>query len=65
MQGRAEAPLSQSWGDKYFEKQVDAECGQHALNNVLGGPQYLKDAFTAAAEQVVAEYGQPAAEHIR
>ena len=35
------------------------------MNNVLGGPQYLKHAFKAAAQQVVAKYGEPEAEHIR
>ena len=53
------------WGDRYFERQVAAECGQHAVNNVLGGPQYQREAFAAAARQVVAQYGEPEAEHIR
>ena len=65
MQGGAEAPLSRSWGARYFERQVAAECGQHALNNILGGPRCQRKDLAAAAWQVVAETRDPKAEHIR
>lgn len=44
-----------SWGDRYFETQKDAKCGRHAINNLLGGPQFIDGDFEAACNQVVAD----------
>ena len=41
-----------SSSSSYFEIQVDAWCGMHALNNFLGGPYVTKDACERAAVQV-------------
>ena len=50
-------------GSRYFERQSGAACGQHALNNLVGRPQYLPNDMVEACEQVVQEVGDPAAEH--
>ena len=52
MQGGVEAPLSQRWGDRFFEKQKDAECGRHALNNVLGKALFRHEDLRRTREQV-------------
>ena len=38
----------------YFERQVGAWCGMHALNNYLGGPYVAQSACKLAANRVVA-----------
>jgi len=38
----------------YFERQVGAWCGMHALNNYLGGPYVAQRACKLAAKRVVA-----------
>ena len=43
------------WGDRYYERQQRAECGRHALNNVLGVPMFTDLDMTTAAEQVITE----------
>ena len=43
------------WGERYFERQQRAECGRHALNNVLGVAVFTHDDMQTAAEQVIAE----------
>ena len=53
------------WGQRYFEAQQNAECGRHALNNVLGGPQFLREHLQRAALEVVAITGDPEVDHIR
>lgn len=45
------------WGDRYFEKQQGARCGQHALNNLVGGPQFNASDLAEGCKQVVAEIG--------
>jgi hypothetical protein len=42
----------------YFEAQVGAWCGMHALNNYLGGPYAARDACRRAATRVVAALSQ-------
>ena len=37
--------------EPYFERQVDAWCGMHALNNYLGGPYVTQDACKRAARR--------------
>ncbi len=54
------------WGQRYFERQRDAECGQHALNNVLGAPQFRREDMERAARAVLAIPGTGREEeHIR
>ena len=43
--------------EPYFESQVGAWCGMHAMNNYLGGPYVSKEACRAAAAQVVHRLG--------
>ena len=43
------------WGGRYFERQQRAECGRHALNNVLGMRVFEHADMQTAAEQVIAE----------
>ena len=52
-------------GTRYFEKQVRAECGRHALNNALGGPQFLHQDLVHAAAEILAETGEATHQHIR
>ena len=40
--------------EQYFEAQVGAWCGMHALNNYMGGPYVTQDACRRAARRVVA-----------
>ena len=44
-----------SWTDRYFEGQTLAHCGMHALNNLVGGPQFTPPDMATACVQVVAE----------
>ena len=53
------------WGDRYFERQEEAHCGKHALNNLIGGPQFQIENLLAAALEVVDRTGSTASEHIR
>ena len=53
------------WQGRYFERQVRAECGRHALNNVVGGPQFLHADLEQAAEDIVAETGDNRRIHVR
>jgi len=55
------------WGSRYFEAQCPGgKCGQHALNNLIGGPQY-DDKFMEAAFRLVLEElpGEPERLHMR
>ena len=52
-----------AWGCRYFERQVDARCGRHAINNVLGGPQFTNEDLHTACQQVLAITGEDAVEH--
>ena len=52
------------WGHRYFEPQKDAECGQHVLNNVLGGRHYRREDLQGAAKAVVATTREDEDEHI-
>lgn len=47
----------QAWGDRYFEKQEQGRCGQHAVNNLLGRPQYTVQDMEASLDSVLAELG--------
>jgi hypothetical protein len=55
----SEAPLflasQQAWGDRYFEPQSGARCGQHALNNLFGGPQFDDAGLDGAFQEVMQE----------
>ena len=55
---------SRSWGNRYFETQDQAGCGQHALNNLLGGPQFTHDDLVLASTQILAETGDDPIEHV-
>ena len=61
------APLlpDQAWGERFFETQTPgmAQCGKHALNNVLGGPQFLPLDMEDACARVMAQTGEDRAEH--
>ena len=39
----------------YFERQVQARCGLHALNNAIGGPMFNVDDMTSARKAYLAE----------
>ena len=55
------------WGSRYFEEQAPGgKFGQHALNNLIGGPQF-DDAFMEEAFRLVMEElpHEPAALHRR
>ena len=54
-----------AWGDRYFETQEAAMCGQHALNNMLGVKRYDADLLEQACQTVIAETGEHAAFHRR
>ena len=54
---------SVAWGDRYFEQQEDMRCGRHAVNNLLGRPQFVDADLNAAVDQVVATLGDPRALH--
>ena len=43
----------------YFEAQIGAWCGMHALNNFIGGPFVTMDACERAARQVVRRLSEP------
>ena len=43
------------WGDRYIERQNNAECGRHALNNVLGVAVFTHEHMQVAARQVMQE----------
>ena len=51
------------WGSRYFERQTDAQCGKHALNNLIGGPQFLEADLQTACSEVVAETGESREDH--
>ena len=62
------ASLADRWGDRYIELQEPgkAKCGQHALNNVIGAPQFDEDFFDLALEHICgAEWQQCEADHRR
>ena len=39
----------------YFERQVQARCGLHALNNAIGGPMFNVHDMTSACKAYLAE----------
>jgi len=43
-----------AWAGRYLEKQEPrkAKCGQHALNNVIGGPQFDEEFFDRALKDI-------------
>ena len=51
------------WADRYFEKQHLAHCGMHALNNLVGGPQFIPLDLQTACAQMCAETGEMASDH--
>jgi hypothetical protein len=55
---------TQVWGERYWENQVDGRCGQHALNNMLGGPQYDADNFKTAVAEILLEIGGTEHDHM-
>ena len=52
------------WSDRYFEPQVEAHCGMHALNNLIGAPQFTQDDLQAATAQVIAETDEHISDHV-
>jgi hypothetical protein len=52
-----------AWGDRYFERQEQAMCGRHAVNNVLGGPQFVDGVLERACTEVVAQTGEEDSAH--
>jgi hypothetical protein len=52
------------WGSRYFEGQEDMKCGRHAVNNLIGGPQFIDQNLESAGSQVCAEYGEPRSMHM-
>lgn len=59
-------PKEQSlWGDRYFERQGAAPvCGRHALNNLLGGPQFSDADLNIACSMVLAETDDSRSWHV-
>jgi hypothetical protein len=53
------------WAGRYFERQSDNKCGRHALNNVLGGPQFLDIDLQSACMDVVSRTGEFPLQHAR
>ena len=47
-----------------FESQVSAQCGLHALNHLVGGPQFLPCDLEHACRQVVLETGGLSSDHV-
>ena len=52
------------WGDRYFEVQEDLKCGRHAINNMLGRPQFTDDDFLRACLEVCQETGDSPSQHV-
>jgi hypothetical protein len=52
------------WGDRYFEKQSQGMCGQHALNNLLGAPAFNQDMMRGACDALLADTGDHRHEHM-
>ena len=42
---------------------MGAACGQHALNNVIGRPQFVQEGMVDACKQVVEEVGGRVTDH--
>jgi hypothetical protein len=59
------------WGHKFFERQARdrGACGQHALNNLYGGPQFDAGAMDDALAELLASdslpYDEPRENHVR
>ena len=52
------------WGEHYFETQELARCGQHALNNFVGGPQFQHNDLVIASLQIVSTTEELVSEHV-
>jgi hypothetical protein len=52
------------WGDRYWEQQEQMKCGRHAVNNLMGGPQFIDGDLEAAGEAVCIDTGEPRKLHI-
>ena len=54
------------WQGRYFERQValQARCGQHALNDLIGGMQFTVADLASAAEQVCSETDDAREAHV-
>ena len=59
------AEAVQCWAGKYSERQDSAKCGQHALNNIIGGPVFGDDELSEACTQVLQASQDPEAMHRR
>ncbi len=53
----------QLWGDRYFESQEAAQCARHAVNNLLGGPQFVDEDLQVACDLSCVEYSDDPALH--
>ena len=60
--GLSDAPTA--WSNTYFELQMEAHCGMHALNNLIGGPQFTQTDLQEATEQVLAETADSISAHV-
>jgi hypothetical protein len=52
------------WASRYFERQEHAKCGRHAVNTLIGGPQFIDGDLVTASEAVCIETGDPREWHI-
>jgi hypothetical protein len=52
------------WGDRYFERQQEMKCGRHAVNNLIGGPQFIDQDLEGACEAVCLDTGDDVRQHI-
>ena len=53
-----------AWNDFYFESQTQARCGQHTLNNLVGGPQFQHEDLVAASLQVWSVTGESPSDYV-
>ena len=52
-----------SWGTRYFESQESARCGRHAINNLVGTPQFTDADMHTACDLVLGETDDPREMH--
>ena len=55
---------SLAWGDRYFEAQQLDQCGKHALNNLVGGPQFQHSDLVTASLEILSSIGDAPSEHV-
>ncbi len=65
MVARSSLALPAAWGERYFERQVHAHCGQHVLNNLLGCPVFTTADLHEIAADIAAETGEQLDDHMK